>query len=397
MNAPTLIVNEVARHPAVDAHDKLEFSTGVNTIVGRPNTGKTKWLQTLDLLLGSDKDPLEILDDELGDKYESASALLTINGEQCKVERRWRQYGLKTKVILNEEAMGLAEFGNRLLEKLSIPVIKYPQGNPYSTRTWPSLGWRSLFRHLYRRQHFWSDLADKQPDSEQHACLLQFLGLAENVFSEDFADLADKVKTLSRLQAEKDAFVRLLHEVAIEIIEEKDLTVALTAESIRAASTRIQAELDRVVQSRRELLRALKEETLPDSKGRERFEHASEQLLTLQSMRGDLLRKARQTEKRISEIQQYRESVEQELGRLERALAAGTVLADLKVTHCPACDRTLSKAQNDKSCHVCGRPVEMGRADAQRRINFEKEQLESERSEADSLLSKLKRDITEFR
>ena len=43
-----------------------------------------------------------------------------------------------------------------------------------SGQTWPELSFRTLLRHIYRQQRFWSDLADKQPEGDQHACLLHF-------------------------------------------------------------------------------------------------------------------------------------------------------------------------------------------------------------------------------
>ncbi len=34
--------------------ESLTFKPGVNVIVGEPNTGKTRWLETIDFLLGDD-------------------------------------------------------------------------------------------------------------------------------------------------------------------------------------------------------------------------------------------------------------------------------------------------------------------------------------------------------
>jgi hypothetical protein len=40
------------RELATGNSEELAFEVGVNLLVGRPNTGKTRWLQTLDYLLG---------------------------------------------------------------------------------------------------------------------------------------------------------------------------------------------------------------------------------------------------------------------------------------------------------------------------------------------------------
>ena len=60
-----------------------------------------------------------------------------------------------------------------------------------SGQTWPELSFRMLLRHIYRQQRFWGGLADQQPDGEQHACLLQFLGLAERTYSESYGRLIE--------------------------------------------------------------------------------------------------------------------------------------------------------------------------------------------------------------
>ena len=54
---------------------------------------------------------------------------------------------------------------------------------------------------------------------------------------------------------------------------------------------------------------------------------------------------------------------------------------------CPACDRDLDRQTDESKCQVCGRPMDAGREGAERRLEFEKEQLAAESSEADELLA----------
>ena len=55
--------------------ESLDFKTGVNLLVGAPNTGKTKWLQTLDFLLGDTGDnPFDAEESGLAAKYDAAAA-----------------------------------------------------------------------------------------------------------------------------------------------------------------------------------------------------------------------------------------------------------------------------------------------------------------------------------
>ena len=387
MPPPTITVRELERFPNGSSDDRLIFKPGVNTLVGRPNTGKTKWLRMLDFILGSEKQPADAFDDELAEKYEAARLLVTVDDEEISIERRWKDRGLKTKILVNDDPMNHGEFSHYLLDKLSIPSVQYPQGDPLGPRAWPELGWRSLFRHMYRRQNFWSDLADQQPESEQHACILQFLGLADKVFSKDYADLAENMKELTQLQARKDEFFALLQEVSREIVEEQDLTVALTPDSIKSATDRIGSELDSVSVRRNELLQSLRDSVVSEPAENRELDEATNRLAKLQAERESLMRAIQRLDERIAELQRYRESIDEEASRMERALSAGSLLASLKVTHCPACDRDLDKQVDDSKCQVCGRPMEAGRAGAERRLEFEKEQLAAERSEADELLA----------
>ncbi|WP_020474595.1 hypothetical protein [Zavarzinella formosa] len=91
MANPTLVVRELFRLPSGGPEDRLEFTTGVNLLVGPPNTGKTKWLIMLDYVLGDVNDPREKFE-ELYDKYESVTAVCILAGEEITIERRWREF-----------------------------------------------------------------------------------------------------------------------------------------------------------------------------------------------------------------------------------------------------------------------------------------------------------------
>jgi hypothetical protein len=166
-----LSIGRIERRFTTGNTEELDFKPGVNVLVGPPNTGKTKWLETLDFLLGdAGENPFEGAEETgLPEKYDAAAAELIIGGERVRVERRWRESGTKTKIFVGDDTMGASDFQHWLMEKLAIPVLRYPKGNPMSGQTWPELSFRSLLRHIYRRQRLWGDIADKQPDSEQHA------------------------------------------------------------------------------------------------------------------------------------------------------------------------------------------------------------------------------------
>jgi predicted nucleic acid-binding Zn-ribbon protein len=382
--------------------EEIIFSPGVNVIVGRPNTGKTKWLQMLDYTFGSEKQPKEVFGDDLALKYDYLRVILDIGGVESTVERRWKEAGTKGKILIDGTPYSPPDFCAKVLQLLDIPSLHYPQGDPYGIRTWPELSLRGLLRHIYRRQRFWSDLADMQPTSEQHACILQFLGVAEHLFSDDYGTLVKRKKEIWELQTKKEQFLSMLHEVSRDLLDEDDRGLILTSESIAAALKRVRDELQRIEGDKKTALSQLLTDTqsLPGGKTDNEpslFEQQSERLAQIQA-KAESIRHARAaTEIRLQEMESYKVNVAQEMGRLLRAQIAGDTLANLKVTHCPACDRQITQHTHENgNCYVCGREHLDGAGDGSRRIAFEMEHLQAEEEEAKELIGNLRSEIASY-
>jgi hypothetical protein len=392
---PSLWIREVIRFPENGPEDRLSFELGVNVLVGVPNTGKSKWLRMIDYLFADDNKPAEVFEEEITEKYHSLRATIVVAGEDWTIERNWKDTSLITKISLNGELMTLGSFTAKLLEALHIPIVHYPQGNPYGPRTWPQLGWRSLYRHMYRRQGFWNDLAERQPESEQHACILQFVGVAEILFSEQYGKLVGLEKKIQQLQSAREQFVAMLQEVSRELIDEKELGVALTPDSIDVAIKRHEAEAVALQTKRDAMLEGLlhSTNTEADQDPSHMVEGIREELARLMvKVEGCALASNRSKERR-AELDAHRGLITDELSRMERAIEAGGLLADLKITHCPACDQAVEQPkQVSQSCYLCHRPVDSSSEAATKRLDFELEQLKSEVKETDQLLAVLARD-----
>ena len=398
MNEKKLLIQEMARFPQTDAGDRLALKPGVNVLVGDPNTGKTKWLRMLDYVFGSDSKPEEAFGDDIAEKYESIRVVARIGGDEVTIERRWKEAGAKSKVFLGGKPLNIKDFNTEFMQILGMPIVHFPQGNPYGPRSWPELSWRSLYRHVYRRQDCWGDLADKQPEGDQHACLLLFLGLADDLFSSEYGDLVKKEKQIEELRSRRDQFLATLQDVSREILDEQELGVALTPQSIDEAANRIRARIDAIHERRLETLRTLVDSSTGgarDGGSRSTFEEFSKRLAGLQSEQEANESRLRRTLDRIAEMRQYRDSISEELARVRRALTAGIALAPLKVTHCPACDQPISFQTVDPShCYVCGQFTDdSSEQEGEQRLNFEVEQLEGEVQEADELLVSLEEEL----
>ena len=398
MAAKTMTLHKITRAPVQHPTDTLNFNPGVNVLVGPPNTGKTQWLKMIDYLLGDDSPAEECLAEEIFEQYESAVLTVSIAGQDLSIERRWKAPGFKTKIFVNGDGLNRKEFCNELLRLLSIPIVHYPQGDPYGSRSWPELSWRSLIRHMYRRQRFWTDLADRQFDSEQHACLMQFLGLAKNTFSNEYGTLVTRRKKIEDLKQKRDHYLSMLHEISVEVIDAEDLGIAITPQSIKLASERMQSEISQLQEKRQALMLDLLDRvtTKAESSQKETVQQLGEDLANFQATRESLIANMKKTEERLTELNEYRRLIEDESSRIQRTERAEEVLRTIKITHCPACDRQIDKLSSDNNeCVLCHRPLESQsdtRMNPEKRLGFEKHQLQIESVEAQDLIDALTRE-----
>jgi hypothetical protein len=246
MTAKKMHIIKAVRYPTQDDSDTLELNEGVNVIVGNLNAGKTKWLQMFDFVLGDPGKPEGAFDTYLAEKYDRVTLAVIINGEEVNIERRWKETGAKSKIYVNDEGMTSKQFSAFMMEKLGIPIIHFPSGSPYSNRTWPELSWREMFRHMYKQERFWSDFTQKQLEVVRSACILNFLNAATIIYPKEYGDLVQKKKERDQLEAQKDVFARVLQDVAIEVIGQPEMTVAVTPDSIIESRQRLTTRLEEI-------------------------------------------------------------------------------------------------------------------------------------------------------
>lgn len=387
MTRPFLSIDRLRRHLASGQQEELDFELGVNLLIGRPNTGKTKWLQTLDFLLGdTGGNPFEGADENaLAEKYDAAAAILRIGTGAFVVERRWRESGGKGKVYVDGTAMPAKDFQHWLMKELGIPLMSFPKGNPTSGQTWPELSFRILLRHIYRQQRFWGDIADKQPEGEQHASVLQFLGLAEHIYSSDYEELVRLKRRVDQLTARRDQYANTLNELARDLLSDADVSVHVSVTTIAAAADRLAAEARALHERRTALLTAAQDGAIPMDQRSHVSDLASRRSRALSKLENITLKQGSVAE-RMSDIARYRADLAEEIERMQRAEDAGAVLADLKITHCPACDQSVSAlAYHGHDCFLCHQhlpldPVIAGLGSV--RLRFERDRLAGELAEA---------------
>lgn len=403
MNRKFINVLRLERTFAAGGMEKIAFESGVNLMIGLPNTGKTKWLETLDYLLGdAGEAPYADHDDDQSDlleKYSEASALISVSDEQIHIVRKWKEPGVKSKVFVDGVPMTTGDFQTLLLEKLDIPAVNFPKGNPMSGQTWPSLSFRTMLRHMYRQQRFWGGLADQQSDPEQHAALLEFLGIADKIFTDDYGRLIHLRLNADKLKARRDSYSATLNELGLELLSEPELTIDINEQTVRDAADRLQRKQDELLQLRQSVLVSALSKL--EERKRSIVETMTEERSHLVAETESLQKRILDADERCKNMRVYANGLQDELERLQRAEDAGSILSDLKVTHCPACDQTVfehAQHQNHE-CFLCHQTLpdapiveDLGAL----RIRYEKSRIESEQREAQELLAALADELAQL-
>jgi hypothetical protein len=395
--ARRLNILRLARSRQDGDEEFLEFRPGVNVIVGPPNTGKSKWLRTLDYLFGESDSPEKKLGLRYAQKYVGARAVLSVDGRELILERRWSKGQPRSKTFVNGEALGADEFTDVFLPVLDFPVLRFPTGNPYAPRAWPRLSWRMLFRHLYRHEFSWGDIAAEQQEAEQFACLTLFLGAAERLFPASYGEMVNKQRDAETLRARKDQYVATLEDVTREIVAIQEASVALTDESLNAAASRIREELAVRGREREALLQALQQEASGQVQQPEAARHAAftavgERLATLRTSREAAMQRLADGRERRVSLDRHRRLVADELAKLERTRGARTELAELRITHCPNCDQPITRPEPPGQCRLCLQPHAAHDDDGAlvvQRLDFEVQQLAGEARELEEFVREL--------
>jgi hypothetical protein len=392
MQNRTLNILSVTRAREDGPDEEISLHPGMNLIIGRPNSGKSSWLKFIDYLLGSRKgDPSEALGEQLANKYSKAWAILELAGKSHRVERRWTVRGGKNRLWLDDLAITPDEFSDFFLEQLGAPVIRYPSGNPYADRSWPTLSWRTLMRHVYRREDQWVSLAPKQPEGAIHACMLEFAGLAQAVYPPALANYVEKRRLIGQLIARRENFVQILRQVTEELLgfglPDGDLSrefLDSKREDIAMRRSNLEDERESYVA----------ENLTNQDKPKEPLLDLAEELAAIDSQMFDLASAIEGARQRIAEIEDHTEVIHAEEQRLRRAMIAGNTLADLKITHCPACD-TPVQSRPGTLCFLCGNPAR-SISTPDERMEFERAQVREELKESEQLLSSLRIGLDEL-
>ena len=167
--------------------------------------------------------------------------------------------------------------------------------------------------------------------------------------------------------------------------------MAVTEDAVLATEQRLQRETQEIMARRKQVLEEVDKQTQLETGSR--YEKAKSELLRLDAEREEFQRQHEKLQARIAQLADYASTVTVELEKMDRMKISVAVIADLKVTQCPVCDRDLEPTTTEAGvCYLCGRnyPISGSAETGVKRVSFEEEQLKEEREELNEVLLKLK-------
>lgn len=184
-----------------------------------------------------------------------------------------------------------------------------------------------------------------------------------------------------------------------EIVDLKELGIAVTPQSIEDAITRLQSDIESRTKRRRELLeeavKCVELTTAPNADSS--VERLGADLGRIRAQQVQVQTGLRRTEDRLKELTQQQLLLNEELARLARAETATRLLPKLKITHCPACDQVIEQPYTpSENCFLCTRPQRPAGNSEEfaRRAAFEKQQIAGELAETRQLIADLTKEAS---
>lgn len=215
------------------------------------------------------------------------------------------------------------------------------------------------------------------------------MNIATGLFSPISKQLVEERSELFKLQARKDQYQEIADRVSRDLLSSEETIQYLTPLFIEGRIDELETKDAQLLERRdRIIMGALDQQAVGEAR---RATTLSEDRARLLGELGKTLQAQQGTENRLGEIETLLTAVSNELRRLQRVAAAGPLIADLKVTHCPACDQPVStNGSSSTECFLCSQPVNPDVAN--QRLAFEMAQLKQEKNEFSELTSNLEQE-----
>ncbi|MFC7978893.1 hypothetical protein ACPCAE_00855 [Streptomyces cinereoruber] len=383
--------------------DEYEFASGMlNILHGVRNSSKSTTLRVIDYCLGDRDNATKALGAAVADAYVAVSTELRIDGVPYELSRSW-SYGRMGKVSVNGEDLSAADFSDWILGALGWPNVHIPLGlNPSTAAELTPLSFRNTLRHFHRNEESWISFAHKEQEFVRRAVISQLLGFARPRATEAQSQfvLAQAKRRLAEAQAVDREVQQSTVQAVTAICDSMNLPLVRSTAHVADARREVEAALDAVRHRRQDLTNQIRvtHSASTDSQTPAGYDPS---LTTLYSQ---VTRDLRQATDQVTALEHLHEehvrsanTVNGEIGRMERLITSVGIFDALPVRLCPACEQDIDPARHhaDTACYVCYQDVDDDKR--QRRAQVEIRSLKSELDDLDDVVSHTLTDLTAVR
>lgn len=358
----------------------VPFDRHVTTIVGSRNTSKTTTLRMIDFCLGDGDSAAEALGGPVAEAYAALALDLEIRGEAYTIRRPLiTSEGHLTKIEADDLEFSTREFQRWIMEKLGWPELSVPKGRAYrSASDVVPVTFRTLLRHIYRKEASWLDFAAREEEFLRRAVTAFFLGIADTRYAVSMLEfsIGETGREIDSLEARRREVV----EQGDSLTEQLGRAIGLeglTLARLDTLSEELESRRGELHHRRSTILSTVRSTEGFVAEPGERFQVVQQQIEELGTTAGDLRRTAAGYAEALRDLQA-------QVLRLERAETAVDVFTQLPVHLCPACGQGVTPRASGPECYLCG---QLTAPDTRaRRIDLEIAALRRESGEIEEVL-----------
>jgi hypothetical protein len=357
--------------------EQVNFGAGMTLLVGPRNSSKTTTLRMVDYCMGSDDSAAAALGPEVAARYLGIEVDVQF-GDQVHVIRRAfdSEFGLLTRLYIDGDPMLPRDFSDWALAQLGWPVLDIPKGRVAQAATeLVPLSFRTLWRHIYRREDSWLVFANQEQEFHRRAVLSLFLGLAESRYSNAEYHAAAAMRRVDELRQQL-ADVQVLGDQTVRQVASELGLPETSARLVTDRDSELAAEIERAEAARHRIAASARATSGFATEQAARFQNNSGQI-------SDLRGHVHTLQATLANYMTVLALGEAESRRLSRARTAVESLSAMPVTICPVCGQGTPHPPESSiesgQCYLCAQPVV---TDARaRRIELERAIIGREASE----------------
>jgi hypothetical protein len=365
--------------------DELDLSANSTVLVGPRNSSKSTTLRMIDYCLGDDDTAAGALGPDVAGRYAGLELDIELPTGTHTIRRSFvPTFGKRTRVLVDADLeLTTRALSDWILGELGWPAIEIPKGRvaAYATELVP-LTFRTLWRHLYRREDSWLVFANQEQEFHRRAVLAFFLGLAEQRYSNVEFEVAAAERRAEEIRQQIAAHDRLADETVGAVARELGLP---------ETSPRLIDQRDQALAAAAAELSLQRDDIAATLRASEGF--VSEASRQFDTVSDDLAAVRAQHTALSGAAEGYRAALAAdaaEIGRLERAATSVELLSALPVTICPVCGQDPPHERDwpvqTGRCYLCDQAVVADVRD--RRIRLEQQIVGRERAELEEVLER---------